>query len=247
MTQYGRYGMGGIPDVVKNLLIINVIVYIGTTLLYPQFYDLLSMHFIKSPKFEPFQIVSHMFMHSNYGIGHIFFNMFALWMFGSPLERIWGPKRFLIFYLITGFGAIFLFMGVEIWEFQHLAAKIPPDYKHVIPEILKGESVYLPKELGETVQKMYRISAGQIVGASGAIYGLLVAFGLLFPNTPLMLIFLPVPIKAKYFIPILMVAELFLGVGQFAWDNIAHFAHLGGALFGFIIVKIWNRNSSRFY
>ena len=244
MTQYGRYGMGGIPDVVKNLLIINVILYIGTTLLYPQFYDMLSMHFIKSDKFQPFQIVTHMFMHSNYGIGHIFFNMFALWMFGSPLERIWGPKRFLIFYLITGFGAIFLFMGVNLIEFQSLAAKVSPEQLQLI---MSGGNELIIGEDRDVAKKIYQIYNGQIVGASGAIYGLLVAFGLMFPNTPLMLIFLPVPIKAKYFIPVLMVIELFLGVGQFAWDNIAHFAHLGGALFGFIIVKLWNRDKTRFY
>lgn len=236
--------MGGIPDVVKNLLIINVLLYVVTTILYPQFYDVLSMHFIKSEEFRPFQIVTHMFMHSNYGLAHIFFNMFALWMFGSPLERIWGPQRFLAFYLITGFGAIFLFMTVNFVEFQSLAAKVSPEQLDII---LAGGNDLLMGEDRSVAQRLYRIYNGQIVGASGAIYGLLVAFGMIFPNTPLMLIFLPVPIKAKYFIPILMVIELFLGVGNFAWDNIAHFAHLGGALFGFIMVKLWSRNRNQFY
>lgn len=235
--------MGGIPDVVKNLLIINVIVYVGT-LLYPQVYDMLSMHYIKNEAFKPFQIVTHMFMHSNAGLMHIFFNMFALWMFGTPLERIWGPQRFLTFYLITGLGAIALFMGVNYLEFQYLASKVSAEQVSII---LSGGDQLLDPAYEKAATRLYNIFHGRIVGASGAIYGLLVGFGMLFPNTPLMLIFLPVPIKAKYFIPILMVVELTLGVGQFSWDNIAHFAHLGGALFGFILIKLWSRNKTRFY
>lgn len=241
MTQYGRYGLGGIPPVVKNLLIINAIFFVAT-MLYGSLFQMLSMHFVLSDSFKPYQIVTHMFMHG--GMAHIFFNMFALWMFGSPLERIWGPKRFLTFYLITGLGAIGLFMLVEWGEFIWLASKVP---QAQVDLILNGGDRLVPGSSQEVAQRMYEIYNTPVVGASGAIYGLLVAFGMLFPNTPLMLIFLPVPIKAKYFIPILMVAELFLGVGRFEWDNIAHFAHLGGALFGFILVFIWNRNRNSFY
>jgi membrane associated rhomboid family serine protease len=236
--------MGGIPEVVKNLLIINVIIYLATTVFYRDLFDVLSMHFILSDRFQPFQIVSHMFMHSQHGLAHIFFNMFALWMFGSPLERIWGPKRFLVFYLVAGFGAIFLFMLINYVEFQALAAKLSPAQ---VQDIMNGGSSLLPGNNPKTAQRLYQIYNTPIVGASGAIYGLLIAFGMLFPNTPLMLIFLPIPIKAKYFIPILMVIELFLGVSNFAWNNIAHFAHLGGALFGFILVTIWKRNRNEFY
>ena len=243
MSQYGRSGLGGIPPVVKNLLIINVIFYIGTVFLYPALFEKLSMHFVLSEAFQPFQIITHMFMHSQFGFMHILFNMFALWMFGSPLERVWGPQKFLTFYLITGLGAIGLHTLVTYIEFQSLTSALSSIEIQTIVEASRYEA----ERMQPNFQKIWMVYNGEIVGASGAIYGLLVAFGMLFPNTPLMLIFFPVPIKAKYFIPILMVIELTMGVGQFRWDNIAHFAHLGGALFGFIIVMIWKKNRTTFY
>lgn len=247
MNQIGR-GFGGIPDVVKNLIILNVIVFITTKFLFPQYYDMLSMHFVLNDRFEPFQIVTHMFMHSNAGFAHIFFNMFSLWMFGSVLEQVWGPKRFLAFYLTAGLGSIGLFTLVNYLQWLNITHDF--SYEQLLAIKSGSESeiyrLFSSDELTK-MSKALRIYFGQVVGASGAIYGVLVAFGMLFPNTELMLIFFPVPIKAKYFIPILIVIELFLGVNSFKWDNIAHFAHLGGALFGFIMVKIWNRNRNRFY
>ncbi len=226
MNQYGRFGSRGISEVVKNLLIINGIVFFAT-LLNPDWIQRLGLYYFSSEKFKPYQIVTHLFTHG--GMAHIFFNMFALWMFGSVLERIWGPKRFLIFYLITGLGAAFLHELVNtIIVFKETGGIM----------LLKNQVVT------EQLASIYYVP---VVGASGAIYGLLAAFGVLFPNTKLMLIFPPIPLKAKYFIPILIVLEFFLGTQNFRWDNIAHFAHLGGALFGFILVKIWNKDRNSFY
>lgn len=244
MTQYGRSGFSAIPDVVKNLLIINVIVYIGTTLLYPQFYNALAMHFVLSDKFQPYQIVTHMFMHSNFTFFHILLNMYALWLFGSRLEYVWGPKKFLIFYLVCGFGAIFVFMGVQYFEFQWVAKQLTGAQ---VQSILSGSSAVLPGNEYDLAERAYRIFHSPIVGASGAIFGVLVGFGMLFPNTKLMLIFPPIPIPAKVFVGIYIVIELFAGVQNNPGDNVAHFAHLGGALFGFILVTIWKKQRNTFY
>lgn len=224
--QYGRYGGSQIPEVVKNLLIINGLVFI-LTFLYPEWTYKLGLYYFSSEKFQPYQIITHMFTHG--GMFHILFNMFALWMFGSTLERVWGPKRFLTFYLITGMGAMLLHEGVNALQVYNETGSI----------ILHAEDV--------TSRKLQIIYNVPIVGASGAIYGLLVAFGVLFPNTQLMLLFPPIPIKAKFFIPILICIELFMGANQFSFSNIAHFAHLGGALFGFILVKYWNSKSDKFF
>ncbi|MEM8527543.1 MAG: rhomboid family intramembrane serine protease [Bacteroidota bacterium] len=192
--------------VVRNLLIINVIIFILTELVNPELKLQFALHYPESPYFRPFQLVTHFFTHG--GLTHILFNMFGLVIFGGPLESIWGPKKFLIYYLISAAGAAFL----------HLAMAF----------------------LGV-------IEAAPAVGASGAIYGLLIAFAMKFPNTELMLIFLPVPIKAKYFVPGLIALDLILGFGSFGWDPIAHFAHLGGALFGFLLLLYWKEVNSGMY
>ena len=238
--------LSNIPLVVKNLLIINILLYLATTMIDGiDLYDLLGLHHWKSEKFFPHQFVTHMFMHG--GITHLLFNMFGLWMFGAVLENVWGSKRFLIFYMIAGLGAALIQM---IAQTIHLNVILPdPDPQLMEMLLTEGRNLldtnrnYVDPVLG----KANLILNMGMVGASGAIYGVLVAFGMLFPNTKLMLIFLPVPIKAKYFIPILVGIDLFLGIGDFSWDPVAHFAHLGGALFGFIIVKYWNKNSDNFY
>jgi len=223
------------PDVVKNLLIINVIMFLATMLFQNREIYLmmeLGLYYFDSPNFEPYQIVTSMFMHG--GFSHLFFNMFALVMFGSQLEKLWGPKRFLIFYLVTGIGASIIHQSVQAYEVYRIAETIAATSSDVAFSALD-------------VEKLRAVYSIPVLGASGAIFGLLLAFGMLFPNTELMLIFLPIPIKAKYFIPLLMVGELFMGVKGFEWDNIAHFAHLGGALFGFILITIWKRNRNHFY
>ncbi len=228
------------PDVVKNLLLINVVMFVLSVAM-PAVGNLLALHYFESPLFQPYQIVTHFFMHA--GIGHIFFNMFALVMFGSQLERVWGPKRFLFFYLFSAIGAFLLHMGVIWYQLSDLSPEIIELVSTQGAELWLDGKNYVDPILG-TANAQYHQA---MVGASGAIMGLLAAFAFLFPNTELMLIFLPVPVKAKYFVPIYMIIELYLGIGNFEWDNIAHFAHLGGALFGLILCLIWRRDKTRFY
>lgn len=233
------------PDVVKNLLIINLLVFGATMLLgFNEWTSRLGMYYPASENFQPYQIVTYMFTHG--GLGHIFFNMFALVMFGAALERVWGPKKMLLFYFITGLGALAMHVGVQAIEVYNILGNVSGENLDL--EIV-GNSIRSANFSGsqEEFSKLAGIFYTPTVGASGAIYGLLIAFAILFPNTELMLIFLPIPIKAKYFIPIMMALELFMGVNQFEFDNIAHFAHLGGALFGFILVKIWQKDRSNFY
>ncbi len=257
-----------ITEVVKHLLIINVLMFIASNVIN---IDMLALHYPASDKFQPYQIVTHFFMHAN--LAHLFFNMFALWMFGSALEQFWGPRRFLFFYFFCAFGAAVLHLGWSYYEFSDLQGLIDafqanPTYdtfwaffnETPLPGIADNQQIFqelsngvrndnqaaIARSLEEMSSFLDRRMDVPIVGASGAIYGLLLAFGMYFPNTELMLIFLPIPIKAKYFIPILMVVELFLGVNQFSWDNIAHFAHLGGALSGFLLIMYWRKVQGRY-
>lgn len=193
-----------ITDTVKHLLIINVLVYFGSLLLGASRIKL-AMFFPTSDYFQPYQIVTHMFMHAD--IGHLFFNMFGLFMFGPPLESVWGPKRFLSYYLITGLGALGLHLLANYVEVQMMGAPL-------------------------------NLLDRPMLGASGAIFGLLAGFGMLFPNATIMLLFPPIPMKAKYFVLIYAVLEFFLGVSNSTGD-IAHFAHVGGALFGVLLILSW--------
>jgi len=227
--------LSNIPPVVKNLLIINVIFFIATLLFnknnsFP-LVEYLGVYYFDSPKFRVWQLVSYMFMHSPANFAHILFNMFALYSFGTALEYYMGSKRFLNFYLITGLGALALQMAVQAFEVYSIAGSITIDINTYRTS---------NQEYYNTLSEIY---FGPMLGASGAIFGLLIAFGMLFPNAELFLIFIPVPIKAKYIIPIYVILELVLGVAQFAGDSVAHFAHLGGALFGFILVKLWGMRS----
>lgn len=222
-----------IPPVVKNLLIINIIFFIATAIFESKGISLVKMlgvYYFDSPNFKIWQIISYMFMHG--GFAHILFNMFALFTFGSSLEGIMGSKRFLNFYLITGLGALALQMLVQALEIYGITGGITID-----PSTYRSENT-------RAIETLSSIYYGPMVGASGAIFGLLIAFGMLFPNAELFIIFIPVPVKAKYIIPVYILLELFLGVAQFSGDSVAHFAHLGGALFGFILVKAWHLNRS---
>jgi membrane associated rhomboid family serine protease len=203
------------PTIVKNLIIINVLFFIATLVFEGQGIDLiryLGMFPVQSDYFMPHQVVTHMFMHG--GWQHILFNMFALWMFGSPLENVWGPKRFLEFYMITGLGAAFLHQGVTAYE------------------IYSGN--YDP------------LLFGPVVGASGAVFGILTAFGMLYSNS-LIYLYFAIPVKAKYVVSGLIIYELYRGFANNPNDNVAHFAHLGGALIAFILIKYWQRNRNHFY
>lgn len=226
----------GLPPVVRNLLMINIICFIGT-LIFDQAARMFGVYYPDSPFFRIWQIITYMFMHG--GVAHLFFNMFALFMFGPVLEQLLGSRRFINFYLITGLGALVLQFGVQALEVYSIAGTISAGH-WLRFDMLEG-MVYgsHPGMTNEEFNKLVSVYNTPMVGASGAIYGLLIAFGYLFPNTSLYLMFIPVPVKAKYFIPILIALELFLGVSRIAGTSVAHFAHIGGALFGFILIKFW--------
>jgi len=249
MNNFGRRGFGAIPPVVKNLILINVILYIAMMVMNGTFgYDLsrhLALFHVKSEFFKPYQFVTHMFMHSN-SFFHIFFNMFALWMFGRVLESVWGPKRFFVYYMITGLGAALVHMTVLFIQYKSLELKMSPEQMDLIfsegARILSQNQNFVDPQMGQMNILLYT----RTVGASGAVFGILLAFGMLFPNTQLMLLFPPIPLKAKYFVIIYGVIELYLAFGQ-PGSNIAHFAHLGGMLFGFLLLKYWKKDRGTFY
>ena len=234
--------LGNLPPVVKNLLIINVICFIGS-MIFQYTNRLFGIFYPDSPFFHIWQVITYMFMHGNFS--HIFFNMFALVMFGSIIERVLGPKKFLNFYIICGLGALVLQYGVQAFEVYQITGSIQASQFLNFDMRAGTVATNLPISEGqfETLRSIY---GTPLVGASGAIYGLLLAFGYLFPNMEMMLIFLPVPIKAKYFIPVLIVIEIVLGFSN-SGSSIAHLAHVGGALFGFILLKVWGIKRTNFY
>ena len=228
-----------LTPVVKNLLIINIIFYIATFVLFQAgIFDMskwFAAYYPDSPNFRLWQIITYMFMHDSNSLWHILFNMIGLVSFGPILEQTVGSKRFLSFYFICGVGALACQMAVQAVEMHSLigafSLKSVPDMQVDALQYQKLRAIYTP-----------------LVGASGAIFGILTGFGLLYPNLELMIIPIPVPIKAKFLIPIYIVFELVMGFGQFAGDSVAHFAHLGGALVGFIVIKAWgiHRNNNFF-
>jgi rhomboid-like protein len=236
-----RSPLANISPVVKNLLIINVICFLPYLLfngaITENIYNLFSAHYFDSPLFKPWQPITYMFLHG--GWPHIIFNMFALYSFGTIVEQVMGSKRFFNFYFICGLGGIALQMLVQGFEVYTITG-------HITLASPGLDASYL--QYGENAQKLFDVYHGSMVGASGAIFGLLIAFGMIYPNAELMILFIPVPVKAKYIIPVYIVIELVLGVGQFAGDNVGHFAHLGGALIGFILIKMWHiRGPGNFY
>ncbi len=236
--------MGRLTEAVKHILIINVILFFATQLYGDQMYQWLSLWFPKNNNFQWWQVVSHMFMHGN--LMHIAFNMYALWAFGTPLERVWGRNKFLFFYFSAGLGSAMLHTGVNYYLFNEgLSALVNAGMteQQVLDIISKGQ--YSPDWYNiadqSTIQNFLSAYNTPVVGASGAIYGILVAFAFMYSEARLMLIFLPVPIKAKYFVPLLLAADLFFGISNVN-TGIAHFAHIGGALIGFIMMWYWKKN-----
>ncbi len=239
--------MRNVTEVVKQLIIVNILFFIGTYLLGDVVYKVLALFFPENPNFQYWQLLSHMFMHG--GVMHIFFNMFALYSFGSALEQIWGGKKFLFFYISCGLGAALLHTGVNYYYFNDAITTLTANgfNKQDILQLLNEGKI-------DTMQQYMNASdfsnfksayAGMAVGASGAIYGIIVAFAFMFPNAELALMFIPVPIKAKYFVPGLVLVDLYLGISGksiFGGGGIAHFAHVGGALFGFIMMWYWKKN-----
>lgn len=242
-----RPTFGSIPPVVKNLIIINVLMLLATYIMSMRGVNLtqiLGLHYIASPKFEPYQIVSHMFMHG--GFTHLLFNMFALWMFGRILESVWGPKRFFIYYFVTGLGAAVLHTFVNWIEYQSVVSQMSPEQIDLVMQ--NGADIWIQGKnyTDPLMGKLNILLNVPTVGASGAVFGVLLGFGMLFPNTQLMLLFPPIPIKAKYFVIGYGLIELYLGVAR-PGSNVAHFAHLGGMLFGYLLIRYWNKNSHNFY
>lgn len=243
---YGS-GFNNIPPVVKNLIIVNVLMLIATFVLERvgiDLYKYLGLYFPLSENFRLHQIFTHMFMHG--GLTHLFFNMFALYMFGRVLESVWGPKRFLTFYLVTGIGAAVLHTAVNFIEYYHTASQISPEQVAYVKEVGYGLFAEGKNFSDPLLGKLNLALNTPTVGASGAVFGILLGFGMLFPNTQLMLLFPPIPIKAKYFVMGYGAIELYLGFSN-SGGNVAHFAHLGGMLFGYFMIKYWNKNSKRFY
>ncbi|OCB76482.1 rhomboid family intramembrane serine protease [Flavobacterium crassostreae] len=239
-----------VTETVKQIIIINVLFFLGTLLVGDAAYKILAMYFPENGFFQFWQPITHMFMHG--GFMHIFFNMFALYSFGSALESIWGGKKFLFFYISCGLGAAVLHTAINYYYFnQGLDALVASGfYKADILQLLDQGKINTQWQELLTVSEFQNFTSaylGTVVGASGAIYGVIVAFAFLFPNAELALLFIPVPIKAKYFVPGLVLIDLYLGMsGQSIFGNggpgIAHFAHVGGALFGFLIMWYWKKN-----
>lgn len=236
-----------LPEVVKNLLIINGLLFLATISLENYGINLtkiLALHQFQSTSFMPHQIITHFFMHADFT--HLLFNMFAVWMFGTVLENVWGGKRFLIYYMITGIGAAIVHLSVSQYEILSLQSQVNPSDLNMLLEngkrILENNQNYSNHILG----KLNLLINTPTVGASGAAFGILLAFGMLFPNT-LLYIYFAIPIKAKYFVIIYGLLELYLGLSNNPADNVAHFAHLGGMLFGFILLKHWQKNNTQFY
>jgi membrane associated rhomboid family serine protease len=237
--------MNNMTDTVKQLLILNILFFIGAQFV-PQATDLLALYYFESDKFKLWQPISHMFMHGS--LMHIFFNMFALVSFGSALEHFWGPKKFLFFYFTCGLGAALIHSGINYYHFHDgLNTLVLNGFKKTEILNLINEGKFMTSWQAVLAPDTFENMIGALtptVGASGAIYGLLVAFAFMFPNAELALLFIPVPIKAKYFVPGIVLLDLFSGVTGYSifGGGIAHFAHVGGALFGFIMMWYWKKN-----
>jgi len=219
------------PPIIKNLIIINVLVWLAQKLFDRQYQltDKIGLWPIQSPHFRPYQIATHMFAHSPDMLFHILFNMLALWMFGRILENVWGAKRFLFFYLACGVGAAIAHLAVTYFQYQ-----VTIDQARQLE--LLGRTDLATALLDNPVYA---------VGASGAVMGVLVGFAFLFPNTELFIMFIPVPIKAKWAVIGYVAIDLFSGISRVSGDNVAHFAHLGGAITGFLIVLFWNKTNKK--
>lgn len=271
MNNYSPIGFRLMPPVVKNILIINIIMFIGTLVVDSKFgTDLtrfLGLFYPGSEHFEPYQLISHLFMHGN--MMHIFSNMFALWMFGAAIENVWGSKRFMLYYFFTGLGAAGLHLVISWWRISDIQAAVIayqntqspetfallvnnyfPEYQTAVADFVYSWS----KNISDIsyINEANTFIANQLelriniptVGASGAVFGILLAFGMLFPNSMIYLYFF-FPMKAKYFVLLYGFFEIYSGIMNQPGDNVAHFAHIGGMLFGFILIKYWKNNQFR--
>ena len=274
MNAFRRSGFLNMPPVVKNIIIVNVLFFLATYALKGMGIDLnqyFGLFYVKSEYFRPYQFITHMFMHG--GLMHIFFNMYALWLFGRVIENAWGSKRFLIYYFVTGLGAaaFYTFVSwIRISSIQDAAVAFsntpnpdslavfvreyfPQYYDQIYNKLL---TVWYNNPTNPDLIHQANIFVNQLItykmniptiGASGAVFGVLLAFGMMYPNSKLMLLIPPIPIKTKYFVIGYGLIELYFGIMNQPGDNIAHFAHLGGMLFGFILLKYWGVKKSEPY
>ena len=242
-----------IPPVVKNLLIINGLLFLATIVFKDQINltEYLGLHYWMSDGFYPHQLLTYMFMHSSFDFTHVLFNMFAVWMFGRVLEQVWGAKRFLIYYIVTGLGAGIIQLLVAHFRLMSIYEMLTPEAFDFLMQngydLLHGAKGPVEYVNDPNFVQAVILMNTTTVGASGAVFGILLAFGMLFPNTELMLLFPPIPIKAKWFVMGYGALELYMGFANNPNDNVAHFAHLGGMLFGFILIQMWKKDRRKFY
>jgi len=247
MNGYGR-GFFGLPPVVKNIIMLNVLMLLANVAAQRVFgvdlNSILGLYFPKSDQFMPVQIITHIFMHGNFW--HLFFNMYALFIFGQVLEATWGPKRFLVYYLVSGLGAALTHETVIAFQYASVSSQLDPSSLEMV--LNEGTEWFRRGQAfpDSNMLNLQLILNTPTVGASGAVFGILLAFGMLFPNTQLMLLFPPIPIRAKYFVMAYGALELWMAITQ-PGSNIAHAAHLGGMLFGFILIRYWRKNTNTFY
>ena len=240
--------MPRLTQAIKHLIIINVIMFFAPQLLHMDLTNLLALHFPKNGHFGVWQYITHMFMHG--GTMHLLFNMYGLWAFGTPLEQMWGRNKFLFFYFSAGIGAGLIYTLANYYQFNGIYEQLitmgvsPTEIQNILDSGQYNDSLITLSN--KTMSEFYSLYHTPAVGASGAIYGVLVAFGLTYPNAKLALIFFPVPVAAKYFIPLIILSDLFFGMTKYSIGNIAHFAHVGGAIIGFIIAWYWKKNQFKF-
>ncbi len=240
-----------IPPITRNIIIINVIVFIVTYFIMPQLYDSLSGFYPFSPNFKSWQIITHMFMHAGYM--HIIFNMFTLFSFGPILEQSLGEKRYLILYFLSGLGSFFLF---NLWSFievqqivsglENLGINASEIYSKAVIGYSGNMNISATTAEGkELSQQLYDVLRTPMVGASGAIFGVVAAFATLYPDAKIGIMFIPIPMKVKYVLPVVVIGSIYLGVSGNG-GGVAHLAHVGGAIVGFILAKIWKKHLYRF-
>lgn len=234
-----------IPPITRNLIIINIVVFIASFLL-PQLNDTLAAYFPFSPNFRSWQIITHMFMHGSFM--HILFNMFTLFSFGPILEQSLGDKKYLILYFLSGLGAFFLYNLWNFIEYQQIYSQLESVGFNVSGYISDPESFINTKvstSTKELIDELNPIIFGRMVGASGAIFGVIAAFATLYPDAKIGILFIPIPVKVKYVLPIVVIGSIYLGVTGNG-GGIAHLAHVGGAIVGLILAKIWRKHLYRF-
>ena len=237
--------MGRVSEIVKHLIIINIIFFIASIVLGDFMYDLFAMHYPKNPDFFIWQPLTHMFMHGD--TTHILFNMFGLWMFGTPLEQMWGKQKFIFYYLSAGLGAVLIQTLVYHYDVISVTQILLDNGLTRLDVNSFYETGRLNTSVIQSVGEDRLYSGVQsfkavMVGASGALYGILVGFAMIFPNVQLMLLFPPIPIKAKFLVPLLILFDLFFGFTSYSVGPIAHFAHIGGAITGFVMMWYWKKN-----